>query len=84
MFLSVSEIVREAVRRHCEMLTTDRLSDRLSDVVGAVSSGQGQAGGRGQSDSRGQSRKTGRQFANLVGGKHNNRKKRGDQKGRSK
>ncbi len=54
----VSEIVREAVRRHCDGMTADRLSDRLADVVGAVASG------------RGDSRKTGRRFTDVVRKKH--------------
>jgi predicted DNA-binding protein len=51
---TVSEIVREAVRNHCEMATADSLAARLADVTGTVSSGGGD------------SRKTGRRFTEAV------------------
>ena len=48
--VSVSEFIRDAIRRRCDELLGGRLSVRLGDVVGAVAS-------RG-----GQSRRTGRAF----------------------
>ena len=49
-----SKIIRDAVRRSCDELLHDRLSERLADVVGAVGSG----GGRSQH--------TGRQFTEVL------------------
>ena len=62
--LSVSELIRDAVRRRCDELLGERLSSRLGDVTGAVAS-------RG-----GQSRRTGRQFLEtLRKGRRKRRKK---------
>ena len=62
--LSVSELIRDAVRRRCDELLSARLSSRLGDVTGAVAS-------RG-----GQSRRTGRQFVeSLRRGRRKRRKK---------
>ena len=49
-----SKIIRDAVRKQCEELLGDRLSERLADVIGAVGS------------SGGQSRRTGKQFTELL------------------
>jgi hypothetical protein len=49
-----SQIIRDAVREHCDDLLRQRLPDQLDDVIGAVSS----KGGR--------SRRTGREFTALL------------------
>ncbi|MCH7720362.1 MAG: ribbon-helix-helix protein, CopG family [Planctomycetes bacterium] len=51
---SVSTVIREAVRRHCDDVLAGRLDHVLSDVIGVVGSG----GGR--------SRRTGREFTKLL------------------
>ncbi|MHC4080679.1 MAG: ribbon-helix-helix protein, CopG family [Planctomycetota bacterium] len=62
--LSVSELIRDAVRRRCDELLGERLGARLGDVTGAVAS-------RG-----GHSRRTGRQFVeSLQRGRRKRRKK---------
>jgi len=60
--VSVSEFIRDAIRRRCDELLGERLSVRLGDVAGAVAS-------RG-----GQSRRTGREF--LVTRQKQQRKRR--------
>ncbi len=60
----VSELIRDAVRAHCDAILGARLSTRLSDVVGKVASGGGS------------SRRTGRQFAELLKGRARRRRKK--------
>ena len=62
--LSISELIRDAVRRRCDDLLGQCLSSRLGDVTGGVAS-------RG-----GESRRTGRQFVeSLRRGRRKRRKK---------
>jgi predicted DNA-binding protein len=49
-----SEVIRTAVREHCEIVLGNRLDRRLADVVGSIAS-------RG-----GSSRKSGRQFTEIL------------------
>ena len=61
---TVSELIRDAVRRRCDELLGGRFRSQLGDVTGAVAS-------RG-----GQSRRTGRQFVeSLRRGRRKRRKK---------
>ena len=61
---SVSDVLREAVRKHCDEVQVCRLGERLADVVGAVQS----RGGR--------STKTGRAFTKLVARNNSDRGRR--------
>ena len=60
-----SQIIRDAVRAHCDELLGQRLRDQLEDVIGAASS----------KDQR-QSRRTGREFAALLSRKLDARQRR--------
>jgi predicted DNA-binding protein len=57
----MSEIIREALRTHCDELLSDNLAKRLADVVGSVSVG-------------GDSRRTGRAFKRLLLSRQRRRK----------
>jgi hypothetical protein len=69
---SVSQVIRDAVERHCDALAGQTAYDRLADVIGAGSSCGGNA------------RNSGQEFADHLLKKHEARQSRAPRRGRNK